>query len=452
MREMKDSGIEWIGEIPKEWKIIKCKYTANLYTGNSIKDEEKANYEDSTNAIPYIATKDIDVTFSTVDYENGLYINNDDLSFSRANTGDTLMCIEGGSAGRKKALLDRKVCFVNKLCCFHPVSIVPTFLYYLLNSPHYEEEFKFNISGLIGGVSKNKLLNFSFPFPSIEEQRAISAYLYTKCTKIDSIIEKQEKVIEKLKAYKLSVITEAVTKGLNPDVKMKDSGIEWIGEIPEQWEQTALKIGLADIQTGPFGSQLHAEDYIENGIYVINPANIINGKIVIDSKCSISSKKANELVQHLLSVGDIVFARRGEMGRCACAFDDNIQKLCGTGCIKLKCNDRLIPKYIIMYLQTQYIKQYLELNSVGITMLNLNSTIISNIPILIPPISEQQQIADYLDKKCSAIDKSIEQKQAIIEKLKEYKKSLIYEVVTGKKEVLLCEKKNYSKNGINIIN
>lgn len=237
------------------------------------------------------------------------------------------------------------------------------------------------------------------------------------------------------------MLTEAVTKGLNPDVKMKESGVQWIGEIPEHWEQTALKVGLADIQTGPFGSQLHAEDYIENGIYVINPANIINGKIVIDSKCSISYEKANELAQHLLSVGDIVFARRGEMGRCACALDDGIQKLCGTGCIKLKCNDRLIPKYIILYLQTHYIKQYLELNSVGTTMLNLNSTIISNIPILIPPISEQQQIVNYLDKKCSAIDKSIEQKQAIIEKLKEYKKSLIYEVVTGKREVF-SEKKS----------
>lgn len=107
MREMKDSGIEWIGKIPVEWTTIKIKYVASLYTGNSIKDEEKSQYEDSKNAIPYIATKDIDITFNTINYENGLYIKNDNITFARANAGDTLMCIEGGSAGRKKQCLNR---------------------------------------------------------------------------------------------------------------------------------------------------------------------------------------------------------------------------------------------------------------------------------------------------------------------------------------------------------
>lgn len=142
-----------------------------------------------------------------------------------------------------------------------------------------------------------------------------------------------------------------------------------------------------------------------------------------------------ELSQHVLDVGDIVFARRGEMGRCACVTDKTNTLFCGTGCIKLKCNKLLNPRFAIMFLQTTYIKQYLELNSVGTTMANLNSNIISKIPFLYPPYREQSDIICHLDKKCSAIDSAIAKKQAIIEKLTTYKKSLIYEVVTGKREV-----------------
>lgn len=443
MREMKDSGIEWIGEIPKEWKIIRMKNMIVSREGGAW-GEDKANNE---NDVICLRIADFDYSKLRFKDSNQLTIRNykPEIKKRLLLSQDDILLEKSG--GGEKTPVGRAVIFDKKYEALFAnfmerlrtnKNTNPKYFLYILTA-FYQNKHMLNYIKQTTGIQNldiNSLLSIEYSsFPPTTEQQKISAYLDDKCTKIDSIIEKQEKVIEKLKAYKLSVLTEAVTKGLNPDVKMKESGVQWIGEIPEDWEQTALKVGLADIQTGPFGSQLHAEDYIENGIYVINPANIINGKIVIDSKCSISYEKANELAQHLLSVGDIVFARRGEMGRCACALDDGIQKLCGTGCIKLKCNDRLIPKYIILYLQTHYIKQYLELNSVGTTMLNLNSTIISNIPILIPPISEQQQIVNYLDKKCSAIDKSIEQKQAIIEKLKEYKKSLIYEVVTGKREV-----------------
>lgn len=428
MREMKDSGVEWIGKIPVGWKIVKIKNVADINMGQSPNGDD---ISDEGNLLFMQGNTDFGLKYPTP----RLYC---DKCPKKSRIGDILMSVRAPVG--EMNISDKVYGIGRGLCSIKPKSIEREYLwYYMLKS---KSDFNYYSNGsTFDSITLSVIFNFPIPIPSLSTQQKISAYLNDKCTKIDSIIEKQEKVIEKLKAYKLSVLTEAVTKGLNPDVKMKESGVQWIGEIPEHWEQTALKVGLADIQTGPFGSQLHAEDYIENGIYVINPANIINGKIVIDSKCSISYEKANELAQHLLSVGDIVFARRGEMGRCACALDDGIQKLCGTGCIKLKCNDRLIPKYIILYLQTHYIKQYLELNSVGTTMLNLNSTIISNIPILIPPISEQQQIVNYLDKKCSAIDKSIEQKQAIIEKLKEYKKSLIYEVVTGKREVF-SEKKS----------
>ena len=199
---MKNSGVEWIGEIPDDWEISKTKYLTKLYTGNSIKDEEKNLYEDKADAVPYISSKDINATFSTTNYENGMYVKHSDNSFVRAPAGSTLMCIEGGSAGKKKTFLNQEVCFVNKLCCFSPIKIDNKFLFYCLNSPNYEEEFRFNISGMIGGVSVGKLNQFILPKPPKETQQRIASYLDKKCSKIEETIQNQQQVIEKLKAYK----------------------------------------------------------------------------------------------------------------------------------------------------------------------------------------------------------------------------------------------------------
>ena len=132
MREMKDSRIEWIGKIPANWEICRFKNVANIFTGNSIKDSEKDNYSEKNNAIPYISTKDITKGFCTIDYDNGLYTNKEDYNFRKAPLNSTLMCIEGGSAGIKKAKTNQEVSFVNKLCCFNGVKIKNDYLYYFL--------------------------------------------------------------------------------------------------------------------------------------------------------------------------------------------------------------------------------------------------------------------------------------------------------------------------------
>ena len=235
-RKMKDSGIEWIGKIPEEWIVSKFKNVSMLFTGNSIKDSEKDKYIDSEDAQPYISTKDINVVYRTINYDNGLYIKNNDYQFKRAPKDSTLMCIEGGSAGRKKAKLKQEVSFVNKLCCFYSNEINNSFLYYFLCSPNYEEEFFKHISGLIGGVSVSVLRNINFIVPPLPEQQRIADFLDEKCGEIDALTSDIEEQIKTLEEYKKSVITESVTKGLNTKIEMKDSGIEWIGDIPEHWE------------------------------------------------------------------------------------------------------------------------------------------------------------------------------------------------------------------------
>lgn len=435
MREMKNSGIEWIGQIPVEWNIIKCKYVASLYTGNSIKDENKSLYEDFINAIPYISTKDIDVVFNTINYENGLYIKNNDYSFVRANKNDILMCIEGGSAGRKKARLDKTVCFVNKLCCFHATKINSLFLYYLLNSPHYEEEFKFNISGLIGGVSKNKLENFIFPYPMFEEQQKISAYLDDKCTKIDSIIEKQQKIIDKLKEYKQSIITEAVTKGLNPDVKMKDNGYEFIGTVPEHWNVCRLR----NIGT-PQNGISKGGDFFGHGYPFVSYGDVYRNFLLPETVNGLVETTEEEREQYSVKEGDILFTRTSETIEevgfsSVCEKDIENATFAGFIIRVRPFIDDLITGFAKYYFRSNHHRFYLVKEMNLVTRASLGQNLLKSMPVLLPPKTEQQAIADYLDKKCTAIDSVIEKKQAIIEKLTEYKKSLIYEVVTGKKEV-----------------
>ncbi len=423
-RLMKDSGIEWIGEIPVGWEVIKTKFAASLYTGNSIKDEEKGLYEDPANAIPYIATKDIDVSNNSVDYVNGMFVKTSDSSFVRASSGDTLMCIEGGSAGRKKAKIDREVCFVNKLCCFHAEHIDSHYLFFVLNSPHYESEFQINLEGLIGGVSKSKLRNFLLPLPPLPEQQKIADYLDEKCGKIDLVIAKSEEIIEKLKAYKLSLITETVTKGLDPNAPMKDSGIEWIGEIPCHWHILRIKWLLNERNERSLSGKEE-------------PLSMSQKYGLVPTRCmdTIPNMASTFVGAKLCYKNDLVFNKlKAHLGVFAVSHYDG---LVSPDYAVYYSNTKVNLKYLEFLFKTpQYIGEFKKKSTgVGAGLTRLYTSDLYSIYCAFPPLPEQQKIADYLDAKCAAIDKNIADRQTLIEKLTAYKKSLIYEAVTGKKEI-----------------
>ena len=431
MSEMKDSGIEWIGEIPKGWKVSRIK---QLFSEVNDRCENGENYTLLSVSEYYgVAPKSERIS------DDDMLTHAETLDgYKICNENDLVMNI---MLAWKRALgVSEYTGIVSPAYCIYrgKQNMCAKYFHYLFRTDVYANLFKQYSTGIIDSrlrLYPDKFLSLKCQVPPLGVQRRIADYLDRKCSQIDAIIARQQEVIEKLKTYKLSVITEAVTKGLNPDVPMKDSGVEWIGEIPEHWTVSVLRYGLDNIQTGPFGSQLHAEDYIEDGIFVINPANIVEGCIVPDNRCSVTESKAQELSRHILDKGDIVFARRGEMGRCACFSGCSKQYLCGTGCIKIRCNANLMPEFISWFLQTSCVKQYLTLNSVGTTMANLNTTIISGIPVVYPPMSEQERIVKYIKNKIYEIDDALKNKLSIVDKFTEYKKSLIYEVVTGKKEV-----------------
>ena len=439
---MKNSDVEWIGEIPEDWEVSKTKYLTKLYTGNSIKDEEKNLYEDKADAVPYISSKDINATFSTTNYENGMYVKHSDNSFVRAPAGSTLMCIEGGSAGKKKTFLNQEVCFVNKLCCFSPIKIDNKFLFYCLNSPNYEEEFRFNISGMIGGVSVGKLNQFILPKPPKETQQRIASYLDKKFSKIEETIQNQQLVIEKLKAYKQSLITEAVTgkvkiengKACGEYESYKDSGVEWIGKIPSGWEVKKLKYTADSFSKG---SGITKEEIVINGdTPCVRYGELYTKYDYHFTECQTRTNLGIIETPKYFSHGDVLFTCTGELveeiGK-SIAYLGNEKCLAGGDIIVLKHSQD--PMFMGFALDSKYVQGQKSFGKTKLKVVHISSGEIARLLIVLPPKEEQKEIADYLDKKCTAIDTTIEQKQKLIEKLTEYKKSLIYECVTGKKAV-----------------
>jgi type I restriction enzyme S subunit len=278
--------------------------------------------------------------------------------------------------------------------------------------------------------------------PSTKEQPRIAEFLDRKCGEIDEAIALQEEFIEELKAYKQSVITEAVTRGLNPNVKFKDSGIDWIGQIPQGWKVCRLKnIGfLYGGLTGKSGDDFNIdEDATQHYILYIPYTNIFNNS-VIDPKQLYKVKVTDNEKQNLVKKNDLFFLMSSEdfdgVGKPALLEEDIDNLSLNSFCKGFRItNNNFHPKFLFYHISSHLIREMIRQEAKGFIRINLRQDKLASVYILQPTLSEQHQIADYLDKKCTEIDGLIAIKQQKIEELKDYKKSIIYEYVTGKKEV-----------------
>jgi len=419
----KDSSIEWIGEIPEGWRIQKIKYSAEIFTGNSINDSEKGNYEVQENAIPYIATKNIEAGTNKIDYDNGVYIPTSS-EFKVAPANSVLLCIEGGSAGRKIGFSDKAVCFVNKLCCFMAKNgFSAKLLYYLCQSDVFLTDFYLKMSGLIGGVSTGQIKNINVIFPIPEEQDMIANYLDKECGLIDEVIKKEKSIIEKLKEYKQSIITEAVMQGLNKNVESKATGVEYLKNIPQHWKLRRIKYLLLPLQR----KLLNDDDVItcfRNGTVTLRKNIREEGYTFSDTEHGYQGVEPDDLVIH----GMDGFA--GAIG-----ISDSRGKISPVVHV---CASLENKKYYMYFLRALAMNDVFMALSDGVRIRSSdfrNWEKLAKIIVANPPINEQQQIADFISQKCKAIEKTIATKETLIEKLTEYKKSLIYECVTGKRKV-----------------
>lgn len=425
----KDSGIKWLDVIPKEWNVEKLKYNAYIFSGNSISDHEKSRYEYiSSDSLPYVSTKDLDVNYSSIDYNNGLRIPIGNKNFKIANQNSTLLCIEGGSAGKKIAFLTEDICFVNKLACINSAKKNNSkYLYYLIKSSIFKNQFDLSLNGLIGGVSLSLLKNFELIFPPKDEQLNITLYLDKKIEQLDNAIKEKENIIALLKDRRQIIISDAVTKGINKTASMQNTTFKWLGAIPKHWELKSLKYILKE-----------RTEKSETGTETLFMMSQIHGLVIrsnyhvkaVVSQSSVGNKKVykNDLVFNKLKAHLGVFSKSNieEVGIVSPDY-----------AVYYSVSDIPDLKYLEYVFKTKiYISHFIS-KSTGIAegLIRLYTDELFSLKVPVPPLKEQELILKYLEKKNKQIDKTIDfQKQQII-KLKEYKTTLIDSVVTGKVKV-----------------
>jgi type I restriction enzyme S subunit len=433
----KSSGVEWIGNIPENWSCTKFKYVSKLYTGNSLNDEQKLMYEsDNEDEIPYVSSKDIDLNSQKVNYDNGLRIPRENNPLKVSPNGSFLLCVEGGSSGRKMVYLDREVCFVNKLCSFKS-ELNTKFQYYFIQSSNYQDKFKLSLSGLIGGVSISVLRDIELILPPLPEQHQIVQFLDEKTEIIDKLISTKERKIDLLKDQRTSLINQVITKGLDPKVKMKESGVEWVGEIPEHWETGKLKHNC-DLRISSVDKHILEN---ERSVNVCNYTDVYYNDFITNSlDLRIGSCSEEEFNKFKLSKGDVIITKDSEspndIGVPSIVIDELDNVVCGYHLSILKPNkNKIIGGYLFRQLQTKRIRNYYEVCSNGITRFGLGKSSVLDTSLIIPPIEEQHQIVEHLDTHTKEIDDLVNMEQKKIDLLKEYRQSLISEVITGKIDV-----------------
>lgn len=343
------------------------------------------------------------------------------------------MAGDGVGAGKIFHLADNKFACHQRVYCINQLSkINRIFLFYYLSSLFYNIIDSANSKSTVDSVRLPMLAEFPICIPLDIEQQTIAAYLDQKCGEIDELITLQEEMITKLQSYKQSVITEAVTKGLDKNVPLKDSGIEWIGEIPEHWEVVDLRHLCKKITDG---SHFSPQITDEGGFY-ITVSNVFDDKIHFENAHKISIKDFNTLITNGCQppIGSVLLTKDGTVGRTAVVTDNNFVVLSSLAILSLKSN--ILAEYVKYVLDSETLQEQMKLLMAGSALRRITLNKIYTLKMIYAPSSfEQQAIADYLDQKCNEIDELISIKQQKIEKLKEYKKSLIFECVTGKRKV-----------------
>ena len=400
--EMKDSGIAWVGYVPKHWEVIRLK---NVFCEYNVKSENGT--ETLLSLSQYTGVKPKSETELAGSHEAESY-----EGYKIVKAGQLVMNIMLAWNG-SYALSDYDGMISPAYCIYDFRTVChKKYFHYLLRIDGYPSAFKTMSRGIIDSrlrLYPEQFYTFNTVVPPKEEQSRIANFLDKKCAEIDELIALQEQMIAQLTTYKQAVITETVTKGLDPNVKMKDSGVEWIGEIPENWDVCKIQY-MANLKSG---YNLTTEQITDEGLYPVYGGNGIRG-----------------FYHEFFNDGEYVLI--GRQG----ALCGNINYSTG----KFWATEHAVICYPKMQYATKWFGELLRsmnLNQYSLASAQPGLAVerIKALSIPLPPLSEQQTIANYLDQKCKEIDELISVKKEKIEKLKAYKKSVIYEYVTGKKQV-----------------
>ncbi|GAB6100632.1 restriction endonuclease subunit S [Halanaerocella petrolearia] len=431
--KMKDSGVEWLGEIPEHWEIVSLKYLMKVKDGTHNTPEF---LEPSNETRPLITTKDI--TNGEIDFRDAKHISIEDhlkiSNRSNVENNDVIMPMIG-TIGNPVVVKTEKAFSIKNVALFKTSesNFNSNLLSYFLDSKFIKTQFELMTRGGVQSfISLDVLRNLMVLDMPKDEKKAIVNFLDRETGRIDKLIEKKEELIELLAEKRQATISQAVTKGLDSDVKMKDSGIEWLGEIPEHWSMTSLRNLTRFIEDGTHGSFSRRDI----GIPLLSAKNIQNGSVKVSNTESLISEEDYETItsNSSLKKGDLLLTIVGTIGRVAIFNIDEKVAFQRSVCM-MGTNENLLTEYAFYLIQTSYFQDELlskakQSAQSGVYLGDVASSI-----AIVPSLEEQKEIANYLEKEINKIDKLIDKTEEQIANLKEYRQALISNAVTGKIKV-----------------
>lgn len=412
---MKPSGIEWIGYIPDDWKVLKYKYAGRFEKGKLPKFINRENKgspiigaSEMNGGLPILFTEDSDIP--------------------KCRKDDVLFLWDGANAGLVSSGLDGILSStVVKYVCTNNINI--KYLFYL--TKYYEKYFKSKVNGTtIPHMSYDFINDCPLLEPPLQTQQRIADYLDEKCGEIDATIAKQKESIEKLKAYKQSLISETVTKGLDKSAPLKPSGIDYLGDIPSHWEIKKLKfVANFNQNTLPEDTDGQFElKYIDIG----NVSSVDGIKEIQYFNFSNAPSRARRIVKY----GDIIVSTVRTYLRAITSIKEDYDNcICSTGFAVITPKDNVQQDFVVYAIENESFIAQIIANSQGISYPAINVSQLENLKLAFPSVKEQKEIVDFLKTKLLEIDLTINKKQNIIQKLDAYKKSLIFECITGKHKI-----------------
>lgn len=428
MAGYKDSGVEWIGAIPNGWSVNKGKYIFNQAKKKPVYDTDEI----------ITCFRDGEVTLRKNRRTDGFTMSDKEIGYQGIDKGDLIIHGMDGFAGAIGISDSRGKA--------SPVLMV-------LDTKQIKSYMKYHLramasSGAIAALTTGirvrscdlrftKLENILFALPPLPEQQRIADFLDAKCGILDRTIDAVSRQIEDLEKYKKALITKTVTKGIckkgEPERAMKDSGVEWIGEVPEEWSVKRLKYVLDSIRNGASAASY---EYEPDSFRYVRITDIDdNGNLKQTGKQYLPKEMAKNFI---LNKKAVLIANTGSLGKAMLFDPDKEDEVCALNghLIEAIANPNIISnEYLYFFIKSYNYINWVNRSYVQTTMQMLSAGRHKNLPVTVPPLAEQQQIADYLDEKCKNIDNRVQKRKQQLEWLKEYKKSLIFDYVTGKKRV-----------------
>lgn len=438
MTRMKESGIDWIGQIPEEWEVKDIKYIfEEIGSGSTPKSDNEIFYDGDINWIQsgdLYQTDTVTSVSKTISYQG--FKSTSALKIYKHPF--IALAMYGASVGNV-AISCIDACVNQAIVVMLGTSEKVRFGKYAIEASKNNLIFSAQ-GGTQPNISQNLMKNWNIPQPDSSEQTKIADFLDKKTTQLDKVKSLLEEQIQKLYAYRASLIYETVTKGLDKTVPMKDSGIDWIGQLPEGWGVSKLKFTLEkvsnNIKVGPFGSSLSGDAIRSSGKWVYNQRNVLDNNFT-ETDTFISDAKWKELKNFSVVSGDILLTTRGTIGRIAIVPKDYFEGILHPCLMKFRVDSHIVQPRLIKYFfnDTTLVKEQLKFLSNSTTIDVIYSYNLKNIIIPIIPLEEQYGILEYLDKQCSNVDALIKVKQEQIDNINKQRQTLIYDYVTGKRRV-----------------